>query len=37
VFTAEEDGILYIGVRCYGFLDDETFDDEYNYVYEEDD
>jgi len=33
VFTAEEDGILYIGVRCYSFLDDEIvpIDDEYYY------
>lgn len=38
VFTAEEDGDLYIGVRCYMFVsDDYSFDDEYNYVIEEDD
>jgi len=37
VFTAEEDGDLYIGVRCYAFLSDSTFDGEYNYVDEESD
>jgi len=36
VFEAEEDGDLYIGVRCYAYISDDTFDGEYNYVNDED-
>jgi len=37
VFTAEEDGDLYIGVRCYSFVDESIDDGWNNYAMEGED